>query len=104
MSRLLADAQNQISQYHQTATALKAQRESYIHKWFADTANQLVTDRNDLYLTRDNRDKAQKLQDLTSLDAPADAIVLKIGRLSAGSVASGGGTESVTPGVGPLFT
>jgi hemolysin D len=104
MSRLLADAQNQISQYHQTAAAIKAQRESYIHKWFADTANQLVADRNDLDLTRDNRDKAQKLQDLTSLDAPMDAIVLKIGRLSPGSVASGGGQESVTPGVDPLFT
>jgi hemolysin D len=104
MSRLLADAQNQISQYRQTAAALKAQRESYIHKWFADTANQLVTDRNDLNLTRDNRDKAQKLQDLTSLNSPADAIVVKIGKLSPGSVAPGNGSDSITPGTDPLFT
>jgi hemolysin D len=104
MSRLLADAQNQISQYRETATALKAQRESYIHKWFADTANQLVADRNDLDLTRDNRDKAQKLQDLTSLDSPEEAVVLKIGKLSPGSVAPGNGADSITPGTDPLFT
>ena len=104
MGRLLADAQNQVSQYRQTAAALKAQRESYVHKWFADTANQMVADRNDLNLTRDSRDKAQKLQDLTSLVAPADAIVVKVGKLSPGSVAGGGGQESVTPGLDPLFT
>lgn len=104
MSRLLADAQNQISQYRETATALRAQRQSYIQKWFSDTATQLVIDRNDLNLTRDSLDKAQKLQDLTSLDSPADAIVLKIGKLSPGSIASAGGQSSVVPGQDPLFT
>ena len=104
MSRLLADAQNQVSQYRETAAALKAQRESYIHKWHSDTATQLVTDRNDLDLTRNSLEKAQKHQDLTSLDAPEDAIVLKVGKLSPGSVASGGGQESVNPGQDPLFT
>jgi hemolysin D len=104
MSRLLADAQNQISQYRETATALRAQRQSYMQKWFSDTATQLVTDRNDLNLTRDSLDKAQKLQDLTSLDSPADAIVLKIGKLSPGSIASAGGQSSVVPGQDPLFT
>jgi hemolysin D len=48
ISRLLADAQDQIPQYRETAASLKAQRESYIHKWFADTASQLVLDVNDL--------------------------------------------------------
>ncbi len=54
MSRLLADAQNQIAQYRETAASLRAQRESYIHKWFADLAAQLMADRNDLDLTRDS--------------------------------------------------
>jgi hemolysin D len=104
MSRLLADALNQVSQYRETAASLKAQRESYIHKWHSDTATQMVTDRNDLDLTRDSLEKAQKHQDLTSLDAPEDAIVLKVGKLSPGSVASGGGQESVNPSQDPLFT
>jgi hemolysin D len=104
MSRLLADAQNQVSQYRETAAALKAQRESYIHKWHSDTATQLVTDRNDLDLTRDALEKAQKHQDLTSLDAPEDAIVLKVGKLSPGSVAPGGGQDTSSVGQDPLFT
>jgi membrane fusion protein, hemolysin D len=104
MSRLLGDARNQISQYRETATALKAQRASYIHKWFADTANQMVLDVNDLNLTRDSLDKDQKLQDLTSLNAPEDAIVVKIGKLSPGSVAPGQGSGAITPGTDPLFT
>jgi hemolysin D len=104
MSRLRADALNQIPQYRETAAALKAQRESYIQKWYADTASQLVLDVNDLNLTRDGLDTAQKLQDLTSLDSPADAIIVKIGKLSPGSVAAGNGTDTLTPGVDPLFT
>lgn len=104
ISRLLADAQSQIPQYRETAASLKAQRESYIHKWFADTATQMVLDVNDLNLTRDGLDKDQKLQDLTSLDSPADAIVLKIGKLSPGSVAPGNGADAITPGTDPLFT
>ena len=104
ISRLRADAENEIEQYKETATALKAQRESYIHKWFSDTATQLVLDVNDLNLTRDSLDKDQKYQDLTSLDAPEDAIVVQIGKMSPGSIAAGNGADTLTPGVDPLFT
>jgi len=51
-----------------------------------------------------DRDTAQKYQDLTSLDAPEDAIVLKIGKLSRGSIAAGQGSYTITPGTDPLFT
>jgi hemolysin D len=102
MSRLMADAQNQMSQYRQIANSLKAQRDTYIQKWHSDTGADLVTNRNDLDVTRQNLEKAQKLSDLTSLDAPADAVVLKVGNVSSGSVASGGGAQSQDQG--PLFT
>jgi hemolysin D len=102
MSRLLADAQNQNSQFRQTLTSLNAQREAFIQKWHSDTAAQLIIDRNDLDVTRQNLEKAQKLSDLTTLNSPANAIVLKIGKVSTGSVATGGGTQNLQQD--PLFT
>jgi hemolysin D len=102
MSRLLSDAQHQISQYHETLAGLKAQRNAYIQKWHSDTGADLVTNRNDLDVTRQNLQKAQKLSDLTTLDAPADAVVLNVGKMSSGSVAVGGGAQSTDSG--PLFT
>ena len=104
MSRLLADAENQVHQYRESMAALKAQRESYIQKWHSDTGNQLVLDRNDLDATRDGLVKALKLEDLTSLASPADAVVLKIGKVSQGSIAPGGGQDAFAPGTDPLFT
>jgi HlyD family type I secretion membrane fusion protein len=102
MGRLLADAQNQMAALDHTLASLKAQRESYIQKWNSDTGTELVTVRNDLDVTRQNLEKAQKLSDLTTLNAPSDAIVLKIGKVSSGSVAGGGGLQSVNQE--PLFT
>jgi hemolysin D len=102
MSRLLSDAQNQISQYRQTLAGLRAQREAYIQKWNSDTGTELVTVRNDLDVTRQNLQKAQKLSDLSSLESPSDAIVLKVGKVSSGSVAGSGAQTAM--GQDPLFT
>jgi HlyD family secretion protein len=102
MSRLFSDAENQISQYRQTLAALQAQRDAYIQKWHSETGAELVTERNALDVTQQNLQKAQKLSDLATLDSPADAIVLQIGKVSSGSVAAGGGAQSGDQG--PLFT
>jgi HlyD family type I secretion membrane fusion protein len=102
MGRLLGDARNQMSALSQTLASLKAQREAYIQKWHSDTGTELVTVRDDLDVTRQNLEKATKLNDLVSLTAPADAVVLRVGRASSGSVAGGGGSQSVTQE--PLFT
>src|ERR1700733_11911859 len=101
MGRLLADAQSQMSSLGQTLASLKAQREAAIQKWNSDAGTELVTVRNDLDVTRQNLQKAQKLSDLLSLDAPADAVVLKVGKVSSGSVA---GSGAQTSGQDPLFT
>jgi HlyD family type I secretion membrane fusion protein len=90
MSRLLSDAQNQMLQSRHTASSLKEQRDSYIQKWHSDTGTELVAVRNDLDVTRQNLQKAQKLSDLVTLNAPADAVVLKVGKVSSGSVAAAG--------------
>src|SRR5262249_5164430 len=71
-------------------------------KWHSDTGTELVTTRNDLDVTRQNLEKAQKLSDLASLDAPEDAVVLNVGKISSGSVASGGAQGST--GQDPLVT
>jgi HlyD family type I secretion membrane fusion protein len=102
MTRLQADAQNQMSGLRQTLASLKAQRQAFIEKWHSDTGTELVTVQNDLDVTRQSLQKAQKLSDLASLDAPADAVVLKIGKASAGSVAGGGG--QMAQGQESLFT
>lgn len=104
MTRLLADARNQVDSNSQTMAALIGQKEAFIQKWYSDLGAQLVLDKNDLDLTRDSLEKAQKLRDLVSLDAPEDAIVVKVGKASTGSVAMGGGQDAVTPGTDPLFT
>ena len=101
-SRLYADAQNQIASTRETIASLKAQREAYVQKWHSDTGTELVTVRDDLDVTRQNLEKAQKLSDLATLDAPANAVVLKVGKVSSGSVA-GGGAQGAS-GQEPLFT
>ena len=73
----------------ETLASLKAQRESYIQKWNSDAGTELVTVRNDLDATRQSLQKAQKLYELSSLNAPADAVVLKVGKVSSGSVEIG---------------
>jgi HlyD family type I secretion membrane fusion protein len=101
MSRLLSDAQNQLGALRQTLGSLKAQREAYVQRWHSDTATELVTVRNDLDATRQNLAKAQKLSDLASLEAPQDAVVLRVGKVSSGSVAASGAQSM---GQEPLFT
>lgn len=104
MMRLLAGARQQVDANSQTLASLKAQKEAYIQKWHSDTGTQLVTDSNDLDATRQLLAKAQKLRDLVTLDSPEDALVVKVGKLSPGSVYSGGGTDASAAGADPLFT
>jgi HlyD family type I secretion membrane fusion protein len=100
IGRLAADAGNQMASLRQALAALRAQREAYIQKWNSDAGAELVTTRSELDVTRQSLQKAARLSDLVSLNAPSDAVVLKVGRVSLGSVAAG--TNSVEQE--PLFT
>ena len=104
INRLLYDAKNAVPQYAETAAALKAQLAAYIKTWDAATSTQLVADENDRDLTQDSLDKAQKMQDLTSLDAPDDGIVTAIGQVSKGSVQSGASGAAANLQQPPLVT
>ncbi len=104
INRLMNDAISQVSQYSETAAALKAQLAAYVKTWDAATSTQLVADENDRDLTQDNLDKAQKMRDLTSLDAPEDGIVTQVGQVSKGSVQSGAAGASANLQQSPLIT
>jgi len=104
INRLLHDAINQVTQYTESAAALKGQLAAFIKQWDATTSTQLVADENDLELTQDNLSKAQKMRDLTSLDAPEDGIVTQIGQVSKGSVQSGAAGSSASLQQPPLIT
>jgi len=100
-TRFLADAQSMASAARQSLQALKAQKESYVQKRLSDVSAELVTTRNDLEATRQSLNKATRLNELITLDAPADAVVLKVGKVSSGSVAANGAMSSQSE---PLFT
>jgi HlyD family type I secretion membrane fusion protein len=98
-ARELASAQNQAVQSGHDVAALRAQRAIFITKWRDDISSALVQARNDLNQSTQELVKASRIHDLTSLTAPADAVVLKIAPASAGSVVDSQG--GVAP---PLFT
>ena len=100
-ARFLADAQNMAAAARQSLQALKSQRESYTQKRLSELGAELVTTRNDLDATRQSLNKATRLNELITLDAPADAVVLKVGKVSSGSVAANGAMSSQAE---PLFT
>jgi hemolysin D len=104
MTRLLADAHNEVDVNTETMTALKAQLQAYIKQWHSDTAAQLVLDKNDLDATNQLLEKAQKARDLVTLDAPEDALVVQVGKASKNSVLSGAGQALLSSIPAPLFT
>jgi len=100
-ARFLADAQGAAAASRQALQALKSQREAYIQKRLSDLGAELVTTRNELDATRQSLNKATRLNDLITLDAPVDSVVLKVGKVSPGSVAPNGALSGQSE---PLFT
>ncbi|MFO0996673.1 MAG: HlyD family type I secretion periplasmic adaptor subunit [Alphaproteobacteria bacterium] len=100
IERLLAFSQNQIAETRHSLAALKAQRDVYVNQWQSNISKDLVTARDTLTQAQEDLKKAKKVSQLASLDAPTDAIVLTVGKVSIGSVAGPGGDQSAEP----LFT
>lgn len=70
---------------HQLAST-SANRDAFVQQWSAQVSQELVTARNTLDTTRQQLAKAVKHQDLVRLEAAEDAVVLKLAKLSVGSV------------------
>jgi HlyD family type I secretion membrane fusion protein len=97
--RLLQESRNTLNGSRHDLDSLKAQREQDIGKWQDDIGTQLVAARDDLHQTEDYLAKANKTNELISLQAPEDAVVLDIGNASTGSVIDSNSAVSK-----PLFT
>jgi len=99
MQRMAAESRNSALGAQSEMTATSAERAAFIDKWRSDVATQLVAAENDLNATVQSLAKATKVSDLSSLTSPTDAVILKVGKASIGSVVDPGS------GVGePLFT
>lgn len=96
--RQLAESRNTANQAQHDLASLRAQKADYVSKWRGDLGVSLVTARNDLHEAEETFAKASKMHDLSRLTAPADAVVLSIGKASAGSVVDPNGSQT------PLFT
>jgi len=70
---------------HQLQTAV-ATRDSFAQKWLADTSQELVTARNQRDTARQQLEKALRKKDLVRLVASDDSVVLRMAKLSVGSV------------------
>lgn len=84
--RNLEDAQNGLAQTQHTLQGLKESRSAFIGQWHAQTSQELITSRTNYDTITQQLEKAIKHDQLVSLVAPDDAMVLRIAKLSVGSV------------------
>lgn len=79
----------------------EAQKRKYINGWRTEVESGLVMAENDIAVGRQMLEKAKRQLELTELTAPEDGVVLRVGKISTGSVADG--SRSV-PGDESLIT
>jgi hemolysin D len=79
------DRNGLVESEHQLASTV-ANRDAFVQQWSGQVSQELVTASNALDTTRQQLAKAAKHQELVRLEAPDDAVVLKLAKLSVGSV------------------
>lgn len=107
MARMASESQATAAQAQHDVSALVAERAAYVGKWRGDVATQLVAAKSNLNAVEQSLAKASKVSDLSTLLAPADAVVLKVGKANIGSVIDPSSNNSeplftLTPVGGPL--
>ena len=78
--------QNSLIEAQHQLQATQATRSAYAQQWLAQTSQELVTARNQRDKALQDLDKATRHKDLVRMTAPEDAVVLKMAKLSVGSV------------------
>jgi HlyD family secretion protein len=77
---------NSLGETEQQLQAAVATRDTFAQKWLADTSQELVTARNQRDTARGQLEKALRKKDLVRLAASEDSVVLRMAKLSVGSV------------------
>jgi len=85
--RNLTEQENDLVAAKHLLESLKEQRKVYLDKWHDDNLDKLSIVRDQLEQAVNDLAKAKKLSELVNLEAPVDAVVLKIPSLSSGGVA-----------------
>jgi len=78
--------QNGIDEAQHQLQAAIANRDAFVQQWFAQVSQELLKARNDRDNAKAQLAKAAKHQDLVRMEAPQDSVVLKLAKLSVGSV------------------
>lgn len=79
------DHNSLVESQHQLQATI-ATRDAFIQQWLGEASKELVTTRNQRDSALQQLDKAEKHKDLVRLTASEDAVVLRLAKLSVGSV------------------
>ena len=79
------DRNSLVESQHQLA-ATSSNRDAFVQQWLSQVSQELLTARNARDNAREQLAKALKHNDLVRLEAPEEAVVLKLARVSVGSV------------------
>ena len=85
LRQLEFDSNSLVEAQHQLASATATKR-AFTQQWLAQTSQELVTARNQRDTAQQQFEKAVRHQDLVKIYAQEDAVVLKMAKLSVGSV------------------
>ncbi len=85
LRNLDSDRNGLVESEHQLAATI-ANRDAFVEQWSGQISQELVTARNGLDNAQEQLAKADRHHDLVRLEAPADVVVLKLAKLSVGSV------------------
>jgi hemolysin D len=91
LARNLELALNSLREASHQLSGLQSDREAFVKQWFGAIAQELVTVRQAQDAAQEQLAKAQKREELVGIDAPEDGVVLKLVKLSAGSIIKSGG-------------
>ena len=86
LQRFLESDQGQLTEAEHSLSAAADSRKAFIEQWLGLASEELVTGRNQRDAAVGLLTKARKHDSLVKLDAPDDAVVLSLARLSVGSI------------------